>query len=116
MLHTSNLEDGIRMLLRNFSIRPSKLNGVRTEKTKLHVVGDATAQVSRWFPTAQARVRSQRFVVDKVELRQVCPSHQMLYTHVPSGAGTIGQSVADIPSELNLNPLPRNSTVSAEGV
>jgi hypothetical protein len=30
--------------------------------------------------------------------------HQMFHTHLSSGAGTIGQSVADVPSELSLTP------------
>jgi hypothetical protein len=54
------------------------------------------------------------FVVDKEVLRQVFseyfgllfPSkfHQMLHTHPSSGAGTIGQLVADIPTGLSLAP------------
>jgi hypothetical protein len=62
--------------------------------------------VSRWLPTAAARVRSQvnhaGFVVDKVALGQVfseyfgfpCQSsfHHLLHNHhLSSGAGTIGQ-------------------------
>jgi hypothetical protein len=55
------------------------------------------------------------FVVDKVVLRQVfsencgfpCPFsfHRLLHTHhLSSGAGTIGQTVADVPSGLSLTP------------
>jgi hypothetical protein len=54
------------------------------------------------------------FVVDKVALKQVFSEyfgfpcqfsfHQMLNTHLLSGAGTIGQLVADVPSGLSLTP------------
>jgi hypothetical protein len=55
------------------------------------------------------------FVVDKVAMRQVfseyfgfpCQSsyHRLLHTHhISSGAGTIGQLVADVPSALSLTP------------
>jgi hypothetical protein len=56
------------------------------------------------------------FVVDKVALGHVFSDyfdfscqfsfHQLLHTHHPSsGPGTIGQLVADVPSELSLTPL-----------
>jgi hypothetical protein len=57
------------------------------------------------------------FVVDKVALVQVfseyfgfpCQSsfHQLLHDHhhLSSGAGTIGQTVAAVPSGLSLTPL-----------
>jgi hypothetical protein len=55
------------------------------------------------------------FVVDKVALGQVFSQyfsfpcqfsfHQMLHTHLSSGAGSIGQLVADVPSGLSLTPL-----------
>jgi hypothetical protein len=74
--------------------------------------------VSRWLPTAAPRLESSSghvgFVVDKVALWQVfseyfgfpCQfsSHRMLHTHLSSGAGTIGQTVADVPSGLSLTP------------
>jgi hypothetical protein len=55
------------------------------------------------------------FVVDKVALGQVfseyfdfpcqCSFHRLLHTHhLSSGAGTIGQLVADVPSGLSLTP------------
>jgi hypothetical protein len=54
------------------------------------------------------------FAVDKVALGQVFSKyfgfpcqfsfHQMLDTHLSSGAGTIGQLVADVPSGLSLTP------------
>jgi hypothetical protein len=55
------------------------------------------------------------FVVDEVALGQVFSEyfdflcqfsfHQLLHTHhLSSGAGTIGQSVADVPSGLSLTP------------
>jgi hypothetical protein len=53
-------------------------------------------------------------VVDKVALGLVFSEyfgfsfqfsfHQMLYTHLASGAGTIGQLVADVRSGLSLTP------------
>jgi hypothetical protein len=55
------------------------------------------------------------FVVDKVALGQVLSEyfsfscqfsfHQLIRTHqLSSGAGTIGQILADVPSGLNLTP------------
>jgi hypothetical protein len=55
------------------------------------------------------------FVVDKVALGQVFSKHfgfpyqfafhRLLHTHhLSSGAGTIGQLVADVPSGLSLTP------------
>jgi hypothetical protein len=54
------------------------------------------------------------FVVDKAELRRAFseyfgfpyPSfYRLLHTHHPSsGAGTVGQTVADVPRGLNLTP------------
>jgi hypothetical protein len=60
-----------------------------------------------------------RFVVDEVALGQVfseyfgfpCQSsfHRLLHNHhLSSGAGTIGQQVADVPSGLSLTP-PRET-------
>jgi hypothetical protein len=60
------------------------------------------------------------FVVDKVAMGQVFSEyfsfpcqfsfHRLLHSHhhLSSGAGTIGQLVADIPSGLSLTPTPRN--------
>jgi hypothetical protein len=52
--------------------------------------------------------------MDKVALRKVFSEysgfpcqfsfHQMLHTHLLSGAGTIGQLVADVPSGLSITP------------
>jgi hypothetical protein len=48
------------------------------------------------------------FVVDKVALGAGFPCqfsfHQLLHTHLPSGAGTVGQIVANAPSGLSLTP------------
>jgi hypothetical protein len=78
--------------------------------------------VSRPLPTAAVRVRAQirslGFVVNKVALGQVFSEyfgfpcqisfHRLLHTHhLSSGAGTIGQTVADVPSGLS-HPTPRN--------
>jgi hypothetical protein len=54
------------------------------------------------------------FVVDQMVLGQVFSEyfgfpcqlsfHRLLHTHLSSGAGTIGQLVADVPSGLSLTP------------
>jgi hypothetical protein len=61
------------------------------------------------------------FVVDKVALAQIfseyfrfpCQSsfHQTIHnhSHLSSGAGTIGQLVAAVPSRLSFTPLRRNN-------
>jgi hypothetical protein len=83
-------------------------------------VGSAIAQaVNRRFPTATAwfepRSGHVGFVMDKVAMGQVFSQyfgfpcqfsfHLLLHiNHLPSGAGTTGQLVADVPSELNLTP------------
>jgi hypothetical protein len=82
--------------------------------------GRAIAQaVSRRFPNAAAQVDPMSghvgFVVDKVEMGQVSSEyfglscqvsfHRLHHTHhLSSGAGTIGQIVADVPSGLSLTP------------
>jgi hypothetical protein len=74
--------------------------------------------VSHRLPTAEAPVWSQvryfEFVVDKMELGQVFSKyfgfphqflfHHMMHTRLPSGADTIGQLVADVPSGHSLTP------------
>jgi hypothetical protein len=55
------------------------------------------------------------FVVDKVALGQVFSEyfgfsyqfsfHQMVHSHLSTGAGTTGQLVTDVPSGLSLAPL-----------
>jgi hypothetical protein len=66
----------------------------------------------------EPRSRRVGFMVDKVALGQVFSEyfgvpcqflfHRLLHTdHVSSGAGTIGQLVADVPSGLS-HPTPRN--------
>jgi hypothetical protein len=61
------------------------------------------------------------FVVDKVALGQFFSDyfgfpwqrfHRLLHTcnHLSSGAGTIGQIVADLPSGLTSRPIPRKIT------
>jgi hypothetical protein len=67
-----------------------------------------------WRPRFDPRTGHVGFVVDKVEMEQVFSKyfsflfqlsfHQMLHTHLSSGAGTIGQLVANIPSGLILTP------------
>jgi hypothetical protein len=66
-------------------------------------------------PGFEPRSGHAGFVVDKVALRQVFSEyfgllcqfsfHRLLHTHhLSSGAGTIGQVVADVPSGLSLTP------------
>jgi hypothetical protein len=87
-------------------------------------VGRAIVQVvSRWPQRARFESVSGRvgFVVDKSALRQVfseyfgfpCQAfHRLLHTrhHPSSGAGTIVQTVADVPSGLNLTPPQESET------
>jgi uncharacterized membrane protein len=85
-------------------------------------MGRAIAQaVIRRLPTAAARFDPESghvgFVVDGVGLGQVFSEyfgfpcqflfHQLLHNHhhLSSGAGTIGQTVAAVPSGLSLTPL-----------
>jgi hypothetical protein len=69
--------------------------------------------VSRRQPGFETRSAYVGFVVDKVALRQVFSEcfgfpcqfsfHRLLHTHrLSSGAGTIGQTVAYVPSGLSL--------------
>jgi hypothetical protein len=83
-------------------------------------LGRAIAQaVSRRLPTAAARVRARSahvgFVVDTVVVGQVfyeyfgfsCQFsfHRWLHIHhLSSGAATVGQTVAAVPSGLSLTP------------
>jgi hypothetical protein len=69
-----------------------------------------------WF---EPRLGCVGFVVDKVALGQVYPeyfgfscqfsSHRLLHLqqHLSSGAGTIRQLVADVPSTLSVNLTPQ---------
>jgi hypothetical protein len=67
-------------------------------------------------PRFDPRSRHVGFVVDKVALWQVFTEcfgfpcqfsfHRLLHNHVSSGAGKIGQIVADIPSGLSLSLTP----------
>jgi hypothetical protein len=86
-------------------------------------MGRAIAQaVSLRFPTAAARFRAGsghvETVVGKVALGQVFSEYfdlpclfsfqWLLHTHhLSSGAGTIGQLVAHVPSGLSLTPLEK---------
>jgi hypothetical protein len=82
----------------------------------------AIAQVvSRWLPIAVTRIQRSvqaGFVVNKVALGQVFSEyfgfpcqfsfHRLFHIHhhhLSSGAGTIGQRVADVPSGLSLTAL-----------
>jgi hypothetical protein len=79
----------------------------------------ATAQ------TVSGCLRNVGFVVDKVALGQVFSEHfsfpcqfsfhQILHTHLSSGAGTVGQIVADVASWQSLTPFheKKNTTMAA---
>jgi hypothetical protein len=86
----------------------------------------ATAQaISRWLshrggPVSSLGSGNVGFVVDKVELWHVlsehfgfpCQSfHRLFHTHhhPSSGAGTIGQTVAEVTSGLSLTPSQETS-------
>jgi hypothetical protein len=85
------------------------------------MLGRAIAQAaSRRLSTAAARFETRSghvgFVADKVALGQVFSEYlgfpcyfsfyRLFHTHhhLPSGPGTIGQIVADVPSGLSLTP------------
>jgi hypothetical protein len=80
------------------------------------VIGRAVSQfVCRWLPTAAARVRSQvkscgicdgqsGTGVGFVRLLRIPLPSLIPPTALTSGAGTIGQLVADVPSGLSLTP------------
>jgi hypothetical protein len=81
--------------------------------------GRAIAQaVSRRLPVFDPRSGHVGFVVDKVALGQVFSEyfgfpcqftfHLLFHTdfHLSSGAGRIGQTVADVPSGLSTHPTP----------
>jgi hypothetical protein len=77
------------------------------------IVGRAIAQVfSRRLPTVSGRVRScgtkwhwGRFSLSTSVSPANSHFHRLLHTHyLSSGAGTIGQLVADVPSGLSLTP------------
>jgi hypothetical protein len=88
----------------------STLSGSGSEK---RMDGRAIAQaVNRRLPKAAARVPAQVrsygiFVLDKVALGQAfgfpcqLSFHRLIHTHLSSGAGTIGQLMADVPSGLS---------------
>jgi hypothetical protein len=75
--------------------------------------------VFRRRPGFEPRSGHLRFVVDKVALKQVFSKyfvfpcqfsfHRLLHNHhhLSSGAGTIGQLVADVPSGLSLTSLQK---------
>jgi hypothetical protein len=100
-----------------YSVRPlQSLQHLWIVMKKMRLVGHVIAQaVSRWLPTV-ARSGHVGFVVDKVALGQVFSEyfgfpcqflfHRLLHIlhRLSSGAGTIGQLVADVPSGLGLTP------------
>jgi hypothetical protein len=83
-----------------------------------HCIGRAIAQaVSRWLPTAAARVWQVGFVVDKMAPEQVfseyfgfpCQPHFIPPTSPSSqapGTGTIGQYMAAVPRGHTIWTLP----------
>jgi hypothetical protein len=98
--------------------------GVKPETNRLSYDTTCIAQaVNRRLPTAAARVRAQ------VRSRGICGGqmtlgqvfseyfgfpcqfsfHRLFHNdNLSSGAGTIGQTVADVPSGLSLNPTQGN--------
>jgi hypothetical protein len=92
---------------------PVELTDVWMESAKGRAIAQA---VSRWLPTAAARVRARvlqvGFVVDKVALLRVLrfPLPIFIPPNSPSsqspGAGTMGQSLADVPSRHSLDSTP----------
>jgi hypothetical protein len=76
------------------------------------IQGHVIAQVVLWQPRFNPTSGHLEFVVDRVTLGQVfpgyfsfpCQFHQMLQTHLSSGAGTLGQFVSNVPSRLSLTP------------
>jgi hypothetical protein len=84
-----------------------------SEYTLMDHVGRATAQtVSRRLPTGVTRVRAQ------VKSCGICGGQRgtaagflhilRFHIHLPSGAGIIGQLVADVLSGLSLTPPQEN--------
>jgi hypothetical protein len=105
-------------LLHYIQVLPSQNNYY-----SLHSRGRAVLQLWRsdagfpqWWPGFHPRSGHVGFVVDKVALGQDLSKyfgfpcqfsfHRLLHTHhhLSSGAGTIGQLVADLPSGLSLTP------------
>jgi hypothetical protein len=81
-------------------------------------VTDKTARLAAlgnkgtWRPRFEPRSGQVGFLVDKTSPGQVFSEYfglayhsSHLHHHPSSGAGTIGQRVADVPSELSLTPL-----------
>jgi hypothetical protein len=83
---------------------------------RLKLVGACLLAVWRSYSGSMTwEVRHMGFVVDEVALGQDFPEYfcfprqiplyQMLHTHLSSGAGKIGHTVADVPSGLSLTPV-----------
>jgi hypothetical protein len=70
-----------------------------------------------WRPGFYTRSGYVRFMVDKVALEQVFSSYcgfpcqysspEILHSHLSSGADTLGQLVADVPSGLKSYPTSK---------
>jgi hypothetical protein len=115
-VHLQGTEDGVSMFFWNISKRLQELTASHDRVI--------TQTVSRRLPTAAARVRAHfrscGICVDKVALGQVSSEyfgfscqfsfHRLLHIHhhLSSGAHTIGQLVADVPSGRSLTPTTRN--------
>jgi hypothetical protein len=98
----------------------TRLHWATYQNTIIFILGRAIAQaVSYRLPTAGSgfdpRLVHVGFVVDEVALGQVCSEyfgfpcqfsfHRLLHTHnLLSGAGIIGQILADVPSGLSVTP------------
>jgi hypothetical protein len=88
------------------------ISACQSQMTKGGWKGRATAQaifLPRW-PGFNPEPSHMGFIVDKVALGHVSSEyfnfHLMPHIHLPSGSGTIGQLVADTPSDLSLSPRP----------
>jgi hypothetical protein len=95
-----------------YAVRPETIKGVSWPS---HSSGGWSRFPPR-LPGFELRSGNVGFVVVKVALGQVFSEHfgfpyqfsfhRLLHTHyLSSGAGTIGQLVADVPSGLSLTPL-----------
>jgi hypothetical protein len=79
----------------------------------------SVAGFPQWRPGFEPRSGHVGFMIDKIALGQVFSEvlrlplpfsfHRLLqFHHLSSGAGTIGQLVADVPNGLKSHPTPRN--------
>jgi hypothetical protein len=109
----------------NRTVFPLTSDDGKDTYTQTHTHSDLALpqEASRWLPTAAAQVQSH------IKSCQVCSVessagagflrvllfpipifiHRLLYIHLSSRAGTVDQLVTDVPSRLNLTPLPHET-------